>query len=51
MSLYLFALLIGVVSGLRTFTAPAAVSWAAFLGWLHLKGSPLGFLSAVALRP
>jgi uncharacterized membrane protein len=48
MSLYLFALLIGVVSGLRTFTAPAAVSWAAFLGWLHLKGSPLGFLSAVA---
>jgi len=46
MSIYLFALLIGVVSGLRTFTAPAAVSWAAYLGWLHLKGSPLGFLGA-----
>jgi uncharacterized membrane protein len=46
MTIYLFALLIGVVSGLRTFTAPAAVSWAAQLGWLHLKGSPLAFLGA-----
>jgi uncharacterized membrane protein len=46
MTLYLFALLIGVVSGLRTFTAPMAVSWAANLGWLSLKGSPLGFLGA-----
>jgi uncharacterized membrane protein len=44
MTLYLFALLIGVISGLRALTAPAAVSWAAYLGWLHLKGSPLGFL-------
>ncbi|HXQ16784.1 MAG TPA: DUF4126 family protein [Caulobacteraceae bacterium] len=43
---YLFALLIGVVCGLRTFTAPALVSWAACLGWLHLKGSPLAFLGA-----
>jgi uncharacterized membrane protein len=41
-----FALLIGVVSGLRTFTAPAAVSWAAHFGWLHLEGAPLHFLSA-----
>jgi uncharacterized membrane protein len=48
MAIYLFALLIGVVSGLRTFTAPAAVSWAAHVGWLHLKGSPLGFLAAAA---
>jgi uncharacterized membrane protein len=46
MMLYLFALLIGVVSGLRTVTAPAAVSWAAFLGWLPLRGGPLGFLAA-----
>jgi uncharacterized membrane protein len=44
--LYLFTLLIGVVSGLRTVTAPAAVSWAAYLGWLPLKNGPLGFLAA-----
>ena len=46
MSVYVFALLIGVVAGSRTFTAPAAVSWAAHLGWLHLRGTPLGFLQA-----
>jgi uncharacterized membrane protein len=46
--LYLFALLIGVVAGSRTFTPAAAVSWAARLGWLHLSGTPLGFLGALA---
>ena len=46
MSVYLLTLLIGVVCGLRTFTAPAVVSWAACLGWLHLLGSPLAFLGA-----
>jgi len=35
---------IGVVAGLRSFTAPAAVCWAAHLGWLHLEGSKLAFL-------
>ena len=30
------ALLIGVVAGLRAFTAPAVASWAAFLGWIDL---------------
>jgi uncharacterized membrane protein len=40
----LLALLIGVVAGLRAMTAPAAVSWAAYLGWLHLDGSWLAFL-------
>lgn len=43
---YLFALLVGGVCGLRTFTAPAVISWAACFGWLHLKGSPLAFLGA-----
>jgi uncharacterized membrane protein len=38
------ALLIGVVAGLRAMTAPAAVSWAAALGWLPLGGSVLAFL-------
>jgi uncharacterized membrane protein len=41
---YLLALLIGVVAGLRTMTAPAAVSWAARLGRLTLGGSWLAFL-------
>ena len=34
MSLYIMALLIGVICGLPTFMGPAAVSWAARLGWL-----------------
>lgn len=38
------AFAIGVVAGLRCFTAPAAVCWAAHLGWLHLDGSKLGFM-------
>ena len=40
----LLSLLIGVVAGLRTMTALAAVSWAAYLGWLDLSGSWLVFL-------
>ena len=38
------SLLIGVVAGLRAMTAPAAVSWAARLGWLDLSSTPLAFL-------
>lgn len=44
MMIALLALLIGVVAGLRTFTAPTAVSWAAHLGWLHLGDSSLDFM-------
>ncbi len=40
----LLAFLIGAVAGLRTMTAPAAVSWAAQLGWLGLGGTWLAFL-------
>jgi uncharacterized membrane protein len=40
----LFALLIGVIAGLRAMTAPAAISWAAYLGWLDLSGTWLAFL-------
>jgi uncharacterized membrane protein len=46
--LYIFALLIGLVAGSRTFTAPAAVSWAARLRWLHLSGTPFAFLDTRA---
>ena len=42
------ALGIGVVAGLRSLTAPAAVSWAAHLGWLNLGGSPLAFMGSTA---
>jgi uncharacterized membrane protein len=38
------ATLIGVVAGLRTMMAPAAVSWAASLGWLTLDHTWLAFL-------
>jgi uncharacterized membrane protein len=41
---YLLAFLIGGVAGLRSMTAPAAVSWAAYLGRLHLGGTWLAFL-------
>ena len=44
MMVYLFALLIGVVAGLRAMTAPAVVSWAACCGWLQLDGTWLAFL-------
>jgi len=40
----LLALLIGIVAGLRAMTAPAAVSWAAFLGWIDLGDSWLWWL-------
>jgi uncharacterized membrane protein len=41
---YGLALLAGIVAGSRTFTAPAAVSWAAWLGYLNLDGSWLAFM-------
>lgn len=40
----LLALLIGIVAGLRAMTAPAAVSWAAHIGWIDLSDSWLWFL-------
>ena len=50
MTVYLFALLIGVIAGLRAMTAPALVSWAAQLGWLNLSGTWLAFLGNVWAR-
>lgn len=44
MAVYLLALLIGVVAGLRAMTAPAALSWAAYLGHLDVDGTWLAFL-------
>jgi uncharacterized membrane protein len=42
------ALGLGFVAGLRTFTAPAAVSWAACYGWLNLQGTSLQFMGSWA---
>jgi uncharacterized membrane protein len=44
MSVYLLSVMIGVVAGSRTMTAPAAVSWAAHSGVLALKQSFFAFL-------
>ena len=45
---YVLPFLIGAVAGLRSLTAPAAVSWAARLGWLHLGDTSLAFLGSAA---
>src|SRR5215470_10498167 len=55
MSLYALAFLIGafligVIAGLRSLTAPAVVSWAASLGWLHLENTGLAFLASARTR-
>jgi uncharacterized membrane protein len=42
----LSALAIGLATGLRSLTGPAAVSWAACLGWLDLHGSALAFMGS-----
>jgi uncharacterized membrane protein len=39
-----FALLLGIVAGLRAFSAPAAASWAARLGLLAVGGTPMAFM-------
>ena len=44
----LLAFLIGVVSGLRSLTAPTVVAWAAHRRWLHLEGSPFSFMGSIA---
>lgn len=42
----LLAFGIGIVTGLRSLTAPAVTAWAAHLGWLNLAGSPLAFMGS-----
>jgi uncharacterized membrane protein len=50
MAVYVLALLIGVVAGLRSMMAPAAVSFGARLGYLRLMQTPLSFLGG-AMAP
>ena len=44
--IFLLAFGIGVVTGLRSLTAPAVVAWATHLGWLNLRASPLAFMGS-----
>jgi len=44
--IYLFGLLLGVVTGLRAMTGAAAASWAAYLGIAKVSGTWLAFLGS-----
>jgi uncharacterized membrane protein len=44
--IFVLALLIGVVAGLRALTAPAVASWGAHLGVLHVQDTALSFMAA-----
>jgi uncharacterized membrane protein len=46
----LLAFALGIVAGLRSMTAPAAVAWASAFGWLKLAGTPLAFLGSAPAR-
>jgi uncharacterized membrane protein len=43
---FLLALLIGFIAGLRSLTAPAIVSVAAHLNWIHLENTKLSWLGS-----
>jgi len=45
---FVFAIGIGIVAGLRSLLAPAVVAWAAHFDWLNLHGSPLAFMGSTA---
>lgn len=45
-SVLFLCFLIGCVAGLRSLMAPAIVCAGAFVGWLHLAGTPLAFFNS-----
>ena len=45
-SVLFLCFLIGCVAGLRSMMAPAIVCAGAFVGWLHLAGTPLAFFNS-----
>src|SRR5215468_1012298 len=47
-SIFAIAFGVGIIAGLRTFTAPMVVSWAASLKWLHLENTWAAFLGYAA---
>ena len=44
--IYLLVFLIGVIAGLRAFTAPTVVAFAAHQNWINVHASPLAFMSS-----
>ena len=42
--IFVLALLIGVIAGLRAMTAPTAVAWVAYFGWIDLSQTSLAFM-------
>ena len=46
--IFLLAIGIGIVAGLRSLLAPAIVAWAAHFGSLNLHGSPFAFMGSTA---
>jgi uncharacterized membrane protein len=46
--IFAIAVGIGAIAGLRSFTAPAAVCWAAHLGWINLQDSRIAFMATAA---
>ena len=45
--IFAFAFGIGITAGLRSFTPPAVVTWAAYLGWLKVGNSPFAFMGSI----
>ena len=45
--IFAFALGLGFAAGLRAFTPPAVVAWAAHFGWLNFNNSPLAFMGSI----
>jgi uncharacterized membrane protein len=43
---FILAIGIGIVAGLRSLTAPAVIAWAAHIGWLDLHSSRLVFMGS-----
>ncbi len=41
---FLCCLILGIVAGMRSLLAPPAVSWAVWLGILHVDHTPLAFM-------
>jgi uncharacterized membrane protein len=47
---FILAFAIGIIAGLRSMTAPAAVAWGVHFGWLRLEATPLAFLGSPVAR-
>jgi uncharacterized membrane protein len=45
---FVLAFAIGIVSGMRSLTAPAVTAWAAHRNWLNLAGTRLAFMGSTA---